>query len=152
LTLRTPAPGPWMVTLLATVRGAPGVMVPLRPGANTMVSPGAAAASTAASEPAPLGLRFRTVPTAGVQRSSRLSTLGRARRGRRVLGTAREGTFLFMVILQSVRLRFSRKVQSRKQNRVDRCGRGPAALAETRGDGPGGLPGDLPVRRHICWG
>src|SRR5262249_2062010 len=38
LTLMTSDPGPWMLTLLATVSTADGVMVPLRPGANTMVS------------------------------------------------------------------------------------------------------------------
>jgi hypothetical protein len=48
-----------------------------------MVSPGAAAASTAASEPGPLAKVFVTVSTAGAQRSSKPSTWGRVRAGRR---------------------------------------------------------------------
>src|SRR5262249_40578520 len=83
LMLRAAAPGPWMVTLLATVRGPLGVLVPLTPWANTMVSPELAAATTAASEPAPLARVFVTISTAGTQRSSRLSTWGRVRAGRR---------------------------------------------------------------------
>src|SRR5262249_24406545 len=69
-------PGPWTVRPLVTSSTLPRKMVPLNPGAKSMVSPGAAAASWPRSEPAPESPRLTTVSVLGRLRSSSASSRG----------------------------------------------------------------------------